>query len=42
VNVTREKRLARMRELLEPVRQYLHEIDDEEEPEAEATNALSK
>jgi hypothetical protein len=35
-NMTREQRLARMRELLEPMRAYLHELHDEEEPEAEA------
>jgi hypothetical protein len=27
-NMTREQRLARMRELLEPMRQYLHELDE--------------
>ncbi len=32
-NMTREGRLARMRELLEPMREYLHEF----EAEAEAT-----
>jgi alkanesulfonate monooxygenase SsuD/methylene tetrahydromethanopterin reductase-like flavin-dependent oxidoreductase (luciferase family) len=35
-NMTREQRLARMRELLEPMRQYLHERD-EEEADAEVT-----
>ena len=33
--MTREQRLARMRELLEPMRAYLHELHDEEEPEAQ-------
>ena len=36
-NMTREQRLARMRELLEPMRAYLHELHEEEEPEAEVT-----
>ena len=35
-NMTREERLARMRELLEPMREYLHELDDDEEVGAEA------
>ena len=34
--MTREQRLARMRELLEPMRAYLHELHDEEEAEVEA------
>jgi len=29
-NMTREERLARMAELLAPMRQYLHELDDAE------------
>ena len=29
-NMTREERLARMRELLAPMREYLHELDDAE------------
>jgi hypothetical protein len=35
-NMTREQRLARMRELLEPMRAYPHELRDEEEAEAKA------
>jgi hypothetical protein len=35
-NMTREQRLARMAEILKPMRAYLHELHDEEEPEAEA------
>jgi len=34
--MTREERLARMRALLEPMRQYLHELDDAE-ADAEVT-----
>jgi hypothetical protein len=34
--MTREQRLARMRELLEPMRAYPHELHDEEEAEAKA------
>jgi hypothetical protein len=33
-NMTREERLARMRELLEPIREYLHEFEAEAEAEA--------
>ena len=36
-NMTRAERLARMRELLEPMRAHLHELDDEQEAEAEVT-----
>jgi hypothetical protein len=32
--MTRKERLARMRELLEPMRAYLHELHDEKEAEA--------
>jgi hypothetical protein len=35
-NMTREERLERMRELLEPMRAYLHEQDGKEDVEAEA------
>jgi hypothetical protein len=35
-NMTREERLARMRELLEPMRAHLHDIDDGPEADAEA------
>ena len=35
-NMTREERLARMAELLAPMRQYLHELDDEAEIAADA------
>ena len=34
--MTREQRLARMAEILKPMRAYLHELHDEEESEAEA------
>ena len=39
-NMTREERLARMRELLAPMRQYLHELDDAE-ADAEVTTIES-
>jgi hypothetical protein len=35
-NMTREQRLARMAEILKPMRAYLHELHDEEEPEIAA------
>jgi hypothetical protein len=35
-NMTRKERLARMRELLEPMRAHLHDIDDGPEADAEA------